>query len=233
MQVDVITIFPEMFSPVLEIGMLRLAQERELLHVFLHDLREYTTDRHRQVDDEPYGGGPGMVMQPEPFFAAVSDVLGHEPYVLPGGSRTVLMSARGVTLDHELATELAAAEQLTLLCGRYEGVDARVSEFVSDEISIGDYVMSGGELGAMVLIDAVSRLQAGVLGASESLNEESFTGGFLEYPQYTRPADWRGSKAPDILLSGDHRRIAEWRTAQSRLSTVARRPDMMAGVDPT
>lgn len=226
MRIDVITIFPQMFPPVLETGMLRVAREGSHVDVAVHDLRDYTIGRHRQVDDEPYGGGPGMVMMAEPFYAALTDVLGSEPNLLPGGTRTILMSARGKRLDHRLASSLAQEERLVVLCGRYEGVDARVADFVTDEISIGDYVLSGGEIGAMVVIDTVTRLQAGVLGASESLEEESFASGQLEYPHYTRPARWREAGVPPVLLSGDHRRIGEWRQEQSRLSTAVRRPDL-------
>ena len=228
MRIDVITIFPEMFPPVLDTGILRVARDRGHLEVAAYDLRDYTTDRHRQVDDEPYGGGPGMVMTAEPFYTAVIGLLGDEPYLLPGGTRTILMSARGMSLDHKVVSSLAQEERLLLLCGRYEGVDARVADFVTDEISIGDYVLSGGEIGAMVVIDAVARLQVGVLGAAESLAEESFAGGLLEYPHYTRPARWREAGVPPVLLSGDHRRIDEWRAEQSRLSTAARRPDLFA-----
>ena len=228
MRIDVITIFPEMFPPVLDTGMLRVARERGHMEVVTHDLRDYTIGRHRQVDDEPYGGGPGMVMMAEPFYQAVTGLLGDEPYLLPGGTRTILMSARGTRLDHQVVSSLAREERLLLLCGRYEGVDARVTDFVTDEISIGDYVLSGGEIGAMVIIDAVARLQAGVLGAAESLAEESFAGGLLEYPHYTRPARWRESGVPPVLISGDHRKIDEWRVEQSILSTAARRPDLVA-----
>ena len=226
MLIDIITIFPEMFSPVLDMGMLRVARDRGHLEVATHDLRDYTTGRYRQVDDEPYGGGPGMVMMAEPFYEAITGLLGDEPYLLPGGTRTILMSARGTRLDHQVVSSLAQEERLLLLCGRYEGVDARVADFVTDEISIGDYVLSGGEIGAMVVIDAVARLQAGVLGAAESLAEESFASGRLEYPHYTRPARWREAGVPPVLLSGDHGRIDEWRVEQSRLSTAVRRPDL-------
>jgi tRNA (guanine37-N1)-methyltransferase len=226
MRIDIISIFPEMFDPVLNTGMLRLARERELLDVRLHNLRDATSDKHRQVDDEPYGGGPGMVMTPEPFYQALSGVLGEPPYVLPGGTRTILLSARGTLLRHEMVQALSRAQRLVLLCGRYEGVDARVADFVTDEVSIGDYVLSGGEIGAMVLVDAVGRLMAGVLGAEESLDEESFTAGQLEYPHYTRPALWRGLGVPPVLTSGDHRRIREWRAGEARFSTKVRRPDL-------
>jgi len=226
MKIDIITIFPDIFEPVLSVGMLRLARERGLLEVKAHDLPDFTEDKHRQVDDEPYGGGPGMVMKVEPFWKAICCVTGDAPYILRRGTRTVLLAAGGTPLKHAVVEGLADAEQLVLLCGRYEGVDARVGSFVTDEISIGDYVLSGGEIGAMVLVDAVVRLLTGVLGARESLEEESFLRGQLEYPQYTRPAQWRGLGVPYVLTSGDHKRVRAWRAAESRLSTVVRRPDL-------
>ena len=226
MKIDIVTIFPDMFGPVLDTGMLRVARERELLDVSTHDLRDSTEDRHRQVDDEPYGGGPGMVMKAEPFWQALRALVGETPYLLPKGTRTVLLSARGTPLKQKVVEGLAEAERLVLLCGRYEGVDARVSEFVTDEISIGDYIISGGEIGAMVIVDAVGRLLSGVLGAKESLEEESFSDGRLEYPQYTRPSLWRGLGVPYVLTSGDHRRVREWRAREAGFSTLVRRPDL-------
>ncbi len=227
MRVDILTLFPKIFELVSRESMLRIAQEKRLVDFHVHDLRSFGEGLRRNVDDRPYGGGPGMVMMAEPFYAAVTGLLGDEPYLLPGGTRTILMSARGTRLDHQVVSSLAREERLFLLCGRYEGVDARVADFVTDEISIGDYVLSGGEIGAMVVIDAVTRLQAGVLGAAESLAEESFASGLLEYPHYTRPARWREAGVPPVLLSGDHRRIDEWRAEQSSLSTAARRPDLV------
>jgi tRNA (guanine37-N1)-methyltransferase len=226
MRIDIVSIFPEVFEPVFGVGMLRLAQDRGLLEIHRHDLRDFTTDKHRQVDDEPYGGGPGMVMKPEPFFRALSDLLGGSPFVVPGGSRTILLTPQGDRLSQPLVEGLAKAERLVILCGRYEGVDARVAGCVTDEVSIGDYVLSGGEIGAMVLVDAVGRLISGVLGDEESLAEESFTGGFLEYPQYTRPATWKGLEVPEVLLSGNHGSIRDWRREKSEFATKVRRPDL-------
>jgi len=227
MKIDIVSIFPEVFEPVFSIGMNRLAQERGLVEIAAHDLRDFTFDRHRQVDDEPYGGGPGMVMKPEPFFEAVHALVGGSPYLLPKGTRSILMAPQGRPLTQNLVKELAGAERLIILCGRYEGVDARVGTFMTDEISIGDYILSGGEIGAMVLVDAVGRLITGVLGAEESLDEESFSEGLLEYPQYTRPASWRGLNVPDVLVSGDHGAIKKWRSEASRRITEARRPDLV------
>lgn len=226
MKIDVVSIFPDMFAPFLAAGVIGKALERELAQVRAHDLREFTDKRHRQVDDEPYGGGPGMVMAVEPFYNALCSILQSDPWVLPGGTRTILLSPSGLSFDHALAHDLSEAEHLVLLCGRYEGIDARVSAMVTDEVSIGDFVLSGGELAAMVVIDAVLRQVGGVLGAEESLNEESFRGGTLEYPQYTRPAVWRGIGVPAVLTSGDHERVRGWRREQARFLTEARRPDL-------
>ena len=226
MKVDIVSIFPEIFGPVFGAGMLRLAQERGLIEIVAHDLRDFTVDKHRQVDDEPYGGGPGMVMKPEPFFAAVESIVGGTPFVLPKGVRTVLLAPQGRPLTQQLVAGLAQADRLVLLCGRYEGVDARVGAFVTDEISIGDYVLSGGEVAAMVVVDAVGRLTAGVLGDEASLIEESFAAGLLEYPQYTRPVSWLGIKVPDVLVSGDHAAIGSWRRRQADFVTKVRRPDL-------
>lgn len=227
MKIDVITIFPELFKPFFNLGMLKIAQEKKLISLKAHNLRDYTTNKHKQVDDEPYGGGPGMVMKPEPFFAALKSVLGQEPFFLKGKIRTVLLTPRGTRLTQQLVTNLAQSERMVLLCGRYEGVDNRVASFVTDEISIGDYVLSGGEVAAMVLIEAVSRLIAGVLGEVGSLVEESFSQGLIEYPQYTRPATWLNMKVPEVLLSGNHQEIKKWRHEQAVLSTKLRRPDMI------
>ncbi len=227
MKVDIISIFPEIFEPVFNVGMNRLAQERGLLEITGHDLRDYTQDKHRQVDDVPYGGGPGMVMKPEPFYRALESILDGSPFVLPGGVRTILMTPQGEKMSQELLVDLAKAQRLIVLCGRYEGVDARVGNFITDEISVGDYVLSGGEIGAMALVDGVSRLLSGVLGDETSLEEESFTKGLLEYPQYTRPASWMDFDVPAVLTSGNHKAIQEWRFQKAEFATRTKRPDLL------
>jgi tRNA (guanine37-N1)-methyltransferase len=220
MRVDVITLFPQLFEPHLSTSLLGKAIETEKLTVGLHDLRPYGLGRHHSVDDEPYGGGAGMVMRPEPIFAAVDDLRKE-------GSRVILLSPRGSRLDHDHVARLSDEDHLILICGRYEGVDERVStHLVDEEISIGDYVLAGGELPALVLIEAVSRFVPGVLGNRGSLDSESHADGKLEYPQYTRPAEFRGHRVPDVLLSGDHGAIAAWRTERSERTTRDRRPDL-------
>ena len=220
MRIDVITLFPQLFEPHLSTSLLGKAIETQKLTVDLHDLRPYGLGRHRSVDDEPYGGGAGMVMRPEPIFAAVDDLREE-------GSRVILLSPRGSRLDHDHVARLSDESHLILICGRYEGVDERVSEhLVDEEISIGDYVLAGGELPALVLIEALSRFVPGVLGNRGSLDSESHADGKLEYPQYTRPAEFRGHAVPDVLLSGDHGSIAAWRKEQSERTTRDRRPDL-------
>jgi len=224
-RIDVVTIFPQMFASPLEYGTLRRARDAGLVEILCHDLRDYTTDRHRVVDDTPYGGGPGMVMKPEPFFHAVEAIVATSPP--PGPERIVITSPRGRPFDQAIARELAAQPQIVLLCGRYEGVDERVHEhLVTDEISLGDFVLSGGELAALCIIDAVARLVPGVVGKEASLAEESFNEALLEYPQYTRPANFRGWEVPAVLLSGNHEEVRRWRRLQSLLLTMARRPDL-------
>jgi tRNA (guanine37-N1)-methyltransferase len=223
MRIDVLTLFPEMLQSPLEHSILKRAREAGLLEVGAVDIRDYTTDRHRQADDMPYGGGPGMVMKPEPLFAAV-EALSAEP---PPPDRVILFTPLGRPFTQRVAGELAAAQRLVLLCGRYEGIDERVHRhLVTDELSIGDFVLTGGELAALVLIDAVARLIPGVLGKEESSESETFEEDLLEYPHYTRPADFRGWKVPEILLSGDHGEIAKWRRLQSLLRTLERRRDL-------
>ena len=220
MRIDVITIFPELVEGPLKASLLGKAIGAGVLDVRVHDLRAHGFGKHRSVDDAPYGGGAGMVMRPEPLFAAVEALEG-EPHV-------VLMSPRGRTLDHEGVVRLAQRPHLAILCGRYEGVDERVSEhLVDEEVSIGDYVLSGGELPALVLIEAVSRHVPGVLGNEGSLGSESHAEGSLEYPQYTRPAEFRGWPVPDVLLSGDHAAVERWRREQAERATRARRPDLL------
>ena len=214
---DVVSLFPEVFEPVFRAGVVGRAISGGLVELHAHDLREHTHDRHRQVDDIPYGGGPGMVLKPEPLFEAIEAIRAENP------GPVILMEPWGEPLTQKLARGLAAEPGLVIVCGRYEGIDDRVRESLADrEISIGDYVLSGGELPAMVVIDAVSRLVPGVLGDEESLAGDSFTADLLGHPQYTRPAEFRGLHVPEVLLSGNHREIEAWRQAQARRRTLAR-----------
>jgi tRNA (guanine37-N1)-methyltransferase len=225
MRIDVLTLFPEMFSGPLQASILGRAIEGGLVEVVLHNIRDYAEDKHHVVDDYPFGGGPGMVMKPEPLFAAAEAVA--EMHAAKG--HVVLLTPQGRLLTQSIGDELSLRERLILVCGHYEGVDERVRErLVDDEISIGDYVLSGGELPAMVLIDVVVRRLPGALGSEESLTEESHAQGLLEYPQYTRPAEFRGWQVPEVLLSGHHAQIAAWRRQQSILRTARRRPDLLA-----
>jgi tRNA (guanine37-N1)-methyltransferase len=222
---EVFTLFPEVFDPYLQTSILQRAIQRDLVEVHLHNIRDWTTDRHHVTDDEPYGGGGGMVMKPEPIFTAVEGVLGSPP-----ACPVILLTPQGRLFSQSVAQELARLPHLAILCGRYEGVDERVrSHLVTDEISIGDYVLTGGELPALVLIDAITRLVPGVLGDPEGAWDDSHASGLLEYPHYTRPAEFRGWRVPDVLLSGDHARIARWRREQALLRTWQRRPDLLAG----
>jgi tRNA (guanine37-N1)-methyltransferase len=219
-RIDVFTIFPDMVDDFAGRSLLGKARERALLDVRVHDLRSVTTDPHRSVDDAPFGGGAGMVLMPEPLFAAVEAVQPPRPlfYLGPAGRR----------FDQACARELAGLEGFSLLCGRYEGVDERVrTHLVDGELSIGDYVLSGGEVAAMVVLEAVSRLVPGVMGNATSADEESFSAGLLEYPHYTRPADFRGWAVPDVLRSGDHAKVARWRRAQALVRTLHARPDLL------
>jgi len=224
MRFDILTIFPEVFPPVLGAGVLRIAREKGLVEYHVEDIRRYATDRHRSVDDRPYGGGPGMVMMPEPVFRAVEavDARAETP------ARRILLSPTGRTLTQSLVAELARATRLVLICGRYEGFDERIRIGLdAEEVSIGDYVLSGGEVPALVIVEAVTRLVPGVLGSGASLDEESFKDGLLEYPQYTRPVEFRGMRVPEVLLSGDHERIAAWRRREALERTRRHRPDLM------
>jgi tRNA (guanine37-N1)-methyltransferase len=221
MRIDVLTIFPEYFSGVLSASLLGKAIARGTLDVRLHQLRDHTTDKHRTVDDTPYGGGHGMVMKVEPLVTALEAIT-------PPGARRVLFSARGDRFTQQVAQRLAGLPSLVLVCGRYEGVDERITEFVDEQLCIGDYVLSGGEAAAAVVIDAVSRLVPGVIGNEGSLHEESFSAGLLEYPQYTRPEVFRDRRVPDVLLSGNHAEVARWRREAAIASTAERRPDLLA-----
>ncbi len=229
MRIDIVSIFPDVFEPVLASSMLGIAQQKGAVEFRVHDLRQWTDDKHRTTDDYPFGGGHGMVMKPEPLFRAVRAVTEADPRV----PFVVLTCPQGRRLDQRLVEELAAKERLLILCGRYEGVDERVREIVDLEVSIGDYVLTGGELPAMVIVDAVTRLQPGVLASPSSAEEESFSWGLLEYPQYTRPASFEGREVPAVLLSGDHKQIAQWRRLEAIRRTALRRPDLLEKADLT
>ncbi len=225
LRIDILTLFPEMFSGPFGASIIGRAVEAGLVEIVLTNIRDYALDRHHVVDDYPYGGGPGMVMKPEPLFAAVEALRQMSPE--PG--RVVLLTPQGRLLTESVVRALSQEQRLILVCGHYEGVDERVREhLVDDEISIGDYVLSGGEMPAMVLVDAIVRRLPGVLGSHVSLEEESHAQGLLEYPQYTRPAEFRGWRVPEVLLSGHHAEIARWRRQQSILRTARRRPDLLA-----
>ena len=228
MRVDVVTIFPGLFDAFLEGSFVGIARRGGQLAVATHDLRRWTHDLHRSVDDAPYGGGPGMVMRPEPLVEAIESLAG--PRGPARRARVVLLSPQGARLDQAAVARLAAAAHLVLVCGRYEGVDQRVIDLaVDEEVSIGDYVLSGGEVPAMVVLEAVTRLLPGVLGNPESVAEESFQAGRLEGPQYTRPALYRGIEVPAVLRSGDHRAVGAWRAEQAERVTRRRRPDLATG----
>lgn len=227
MKINVFTLFPEVFQPYLETSILKRAIQNQLVKVYLNNIRSWTVDKHHVTDDQPYGGGGGMVMKPEPIFTAVERVLG-DGYEHP----IILLTPQGRLFDQSAAYELSEHREIALLCGRYEGVDERVRQhLVTDEISIGDYVLSGGELPAMVVIDSIVRLLPGALGAPKGAEEDSHSSSLLEYPHYTRPADFRGWEVPEVLTSGDHARIDRWRREQALLRTFQRRPDLLEGAD--
>ena len=231
MNFHIVTIFPEFFNGPFQYGVVAKAQAASLLTIKIYDLRHWTKDRHRTVDDRPFGGGEGMLLKPQPLFEAVEEIL---PVRGPG-QRVVLLSAGGRRFDQDLAREWSNLDDLVLLCGRYEGVDERVAEHLSDEeVSVGDFVLSGGELGAALIVDAVGRLLPGVLGNEQSSRNESFgeaTNGLLDCPQYTRPAEYRGWKVPGVLLGGNHEEIKRWRHSASREKTERLRPDLISGRD--
>lgn len=223
MRIDIVTLFPELFEPHLRTSLLGKAIAERRLDVHVHDLRRHGLGKHRSVDDEPFGGGPGMVMRPEPIFAAAEELR-------TDGAKVVLLTPRGRPLVQSVVATLAAEDHLILLCGRYEGVDERVSEALVDlELSLGDFVLAGGELAALAVVEAVSRLVPGVLGNPGSLETESHSSGLLEHPQYTRPAEFRGMRVPDVLLSGDHAEVERWRRQKAEETTKARRPDLLRG----
>lgn len=222
MKFDILTLFPEMFSGPFGASIIRRAVDNGLVTIRLHQIRDYATDRHRTTDDAPYGGGAGMVMKVEPLAACIDAVRRERPR-----SRVILTSPRGARFDQATARRLAAEEELVIICGRYEGVDERVRElYDAEEISLGDFVLTGGEFAAMTIVDAVTRLVPAVLGSEESAAADSFTDGLLEYPQYTRPAEFRGLQVPEVLLSGNHRDIACWRRRMSLAKTLETRPDL-------
>jgi tRNA (guanine37-N1)-methyltransferase len=231
MQFEVFTLLPEVFPPYLESSILLRARQRGLIDVRIHNIRDYTHDRHHTTDDTPYGGGGGMVMKPEPVFEAVESVLGlavAQPVTVP----IILLTPQGRVFTQRVAEELARHERIALLCGRYEGVDERIREhLVTDEISIGDYVLTGGELPALILIDAVSRLIPDVLGDPTGAQDDSHSMGLLEYPHYTKPPEFRGWTVPDVLLSGNHAKIERWRREQALARTLTKRPDMLEKAD--
>jgi tRNA (guanine37-N1)-methyltransferase len=221
MKIDVLTLFPAMFAGPLDESIIMRARKKGLLDLKIHDLREWTHDRHRTVDDKPFGGGPGMLLKPEPLFEAIEGLKGET-------TRVILLSPAGRQFNQAIARELAQLDDLLLVTGHYEGFDERVREALADdELSIGDYVLTNGALPAMVVVDAVTRLLSGVLGDDESSRDESFSHGLLEYPQYTRPAEFRGMKVPDVLVSGHHAEIEKWRREQAKLRTKKQRPDLM------
>lgn len=223
MTFDILTLFPGMFAGPFSESIVGNAVERGLVEIELHNIRDYATDKHRVTDDYPYGGGAGMVMKVEPLTACIEEVKKRRP-----AAKVVLTTPKGRRLDHSLARELAAEEGLIIICGRYEGVDERVRElFVDMEVSIGDFVLSGGEPAAMVIVDAVARLLPGVLGSDQSAEDDSFANGLLEYPQYTRPPEFRGLAVPSVLLSGNHREIARWRRRESLARTFRTRPELL------
>ncbi len=229
MRIDIITIFPNYFREAFDFGIIRRARAVDLVKLEAHDLRSWTSDKHHIVDDRPFGGGDGMVLKPEPIFAAVESLTGaSEHNNVPKKTRVVLLSPQGRSFTQAVAVEFARCEQLVLICGRYEGVDERVAEaLITDEISIGDYVLSGGEPAALVVIDAVIRLLPGALGSETSATNESFTNGLLDCPHYTRPPEFRGMKVPEVLLKGNHAEISRWRRAAAEQKTNRNRPDLL------
>jgi tRNA (guanine37-N1)-methyltransferase len=219
---DVLTLFPDMFQSPLGSSVFKKAIDRGIIRVLIHNIRDFTTDKHRVVDDSPYGGGSGMVMKAGPVVEGIEQLKATD-----GSPRVILMTPQGVPFDHNEARRLSTYSHLLFVCGRYEGIDERVRDYVDEELSIGDYILMGGELAVMVVIDAVSRFVPGVLGSEESVLEESFVDALLEYPQYTRPRVFRGKKVPEVLISGNHRQIARWRRREALRRTLLRRPDLL------
>jgi tRNA (guanine37-N1)-methyltransferase len=232
MKIDILTLFPEICRAPLSESIMKRAQENQIVDLRIHNLRDWTTDKHHVVDDAPFGGGQGMVMKPEPIFAAVEDLRNRESKIENRESKIILMSPAGRRFDQTMATDLSKESHLIVICGHYEGVDQRVIEHLVDlEISIGDYVLTNGAIAAVVLVDAVVRLLPGVLGHEHSAGDDSFSTGLLEGPQYTRPAEFRGWKIPEVLLSGNHAEIAKWRKEQAIKRTKKNRPDLLGRGD--
>lgn len=230
MRFDILTLFPEVLQGALDSSLIKRAREAGVLDVRLHNFRDWAAGRHHSVDDAPFGGGPGMVLMPDPVFRCVESLRAEEPKDFP----LIYLSPKGRRFDQSVARELSLLQRAAFLCGRYEGVDQRVLDtLVQDEISVGDFVLSGGEPACLLVLDAVSRLVPGVVGAGESLNEESFTDGLLEYPHYTRPSEYRGLKVPEVLLSGNHEAIRRWRREMALHETQKKRPDLVRGLDAT
>jgi tRNA (guanine37-N1)-methyltransferase len=241
MRIDIISIFPNVFKPYFDESILKIAQKKNKLKIHLHNLRDYTLDRHRKVDDRPFGGGAGMVMMAEPIFRAVEKIKSQAAPTLRSGQagspdasvgagrpQVILLSPKGKTLNQKLVQKLSKRKHLILICGRYEGVDERVRRYLADEeISIGDYVLTGGELAAMVVVDAAARILPGVLGDESSAGDESYSGNLLEYPHYSRPANFRRLCVPRVLLSGNHKKIEEWRRKEALMITKRKRPDLL------
>jgi tRNA (guanine37-N1)-methyltransferase len=228
MKIDIVTLFPEICRAPLSESIMKRAQENGIVNLFIHNLRDWTQDKHHIVDDAPFGGGQGMVMKPEPIFAAVDDLRNQTSEIKHQTSKVVLMSPAGRRFDQQMAAQLSGESHLIIICGHYEGVDQRVIEHLVDlEISVGDYVLTNGAIAAAVLVDAIVRLLPGALGHDQSAADDSFTGGLLEAPQYTRPAEFHGWKVPDVLLSGNHAQIAKWRREQAVKRTKQNRPDLL------
>ena len=228
MQIDILSVFPEMFENVFSSSMLGRAVSNNLITVYTHNIRDYTDNKHKKTDDYPFGGGNGLVMMAQPIFDAIDSV---KSRIQSSNCKTVLMTPRGKRLSTDYAKELSKLDNLIILCGHYEGVDERVNTLIDEEISIGDYILTGGELPAMVLVDCLSRFIPGVLGNPESSEEESFSSFLLEYPQYTHPSEWNGRTVPEVLLSGHHQNVDKWRREQSLKRTLERRPDMLEKAD--
>jgi tRNA (guanine37-N1)-methyltransferase len=231
MRIDILTLFPEMFEKLFEYSIIGRARESNVVQIKVHNIRDYAHDKHKIVDDYPYGGGAGMVMKPEPIFETIESVKTESNI---SNCSTVLLSPKGRLFNQNIAKQLSLFDQIIFICGRYEGIDERVADHIAtDEISIGDYILSGGEIPAMTVIDSIIRLLPGAIGSEQSLVEESHEGGLLEYPQYTRPAEYRGWQVPSVLLSGNHSEIARWRHSQSLLLTAAKRPDLITKISMT